>query len=68
MNAKNVFPITLTFVLLLIAGVVLAVSARLLENSMDQIILIVMGGALVSGSLAFYLNQMFTLDRESRRK
>lgn len=68
MNTKNIFPITLTFVLLLIAGVVLAVSARLLENSMDQIILIVMGGALVSGSLAFYLNQMFTLDRESRRK
>ena len=68
MNTKNVFPITLTFVLLLIAGEVLAVSARMLENTMDQIILIVMGGALVSGSLAFYLNQMFTLDRESRRK
>ena len=68
MNAKTVFPLTLTFVLLLIAGVTMAVFARLLENSIDQIILIVMGSALVSGSLAFYLNQMFSLDRESRQK
>ena len=68
MNAKTVFPITLTFILLLIAGVIMAVSARLLESSLDQIILIVMGSALVSSSLAFYLNQMFTQDRETRRK
>ena len=67
MNVKTVFPITLTFALLLIVGVLMAVSARLLENSIDQIVLIGMGSALVSGSLAFYLNQMFNLDRESRQ-
>ena len=67
MNAKTIFPITLIFALLVIAGVSLAVSARLLSDLLDQIVLIGIGSALVSGALAFYLNQMFHLDREAKR-
>jgi uncharacterized membrane protein YesL len=66
MNKHEVIRATITFAILLAAGIILAVSGQYLPQAYDQIVLVVMGGALVAGSLAFYLGYMFTLDRESR--
>jgi hypothetical protein len=65
MDKKQVFKTTVTFVMLLIAGVGLAVSARVMQQPLEQMVLVGIGSALVGGALAFYLNQMFNLDRET---
>jgi hypothetical protein len=65
MNKRQVIRSTVTFAVLLVAGILLAISGRNLAGTFDQLVLVVMGGALVAGSLSFYLGQMFTLDRES---
>lgn len=66
MKTQEIFKLTVTFVLLLAAGVAMAVAARLLPDTFEQVVLVGMGSALVSGSLAFYLNQMFNLNRKSQ--
>lgn len=65
MDKAQVFKATITFVLLLVAGLGLAVSARFLSGASEQMVMVGVGSALVGGSLAFYLNQMFNLDRDS---
>ena len=67
MNKREVIRSTVTFAVLLFAGILLAISGRNLAAAFDQLVLVVLGGALVAGSLAFYLSHMFTLDRESRQ-
>ncbi len=66
MKTQEIFKLTVTFVLLLAAGVAMAVAARLLPDTFEQVVLVGMGSALVSGSLAFYLNQMFNLNRKNQ--
>lgn len=67
MNKEQVFKTTITFVLLLFAGIGLAVSARLLQQPVEQIVMVGVGSALIGGSLAFFLNQMFNLDRYTQQ-
>ena len=63
MNNQNIFKVTITFGLLTLAGIVVVILAQLLPETMQQMALVGIGSALVAGSLAFFLNQMFNLDR-----
>lgn len=67
MNKEQVFKTTITFVSLLVAGIGLAVSARLLQQPVEQMVMVGVGSALIGGSLAFFLNQMFNLDRDTQK-
>jgi len=64
MDKNSVVKVSVTFALLLVAGVCLGVFARQVDDLATQMLLIGIGCALVGGSLAFYLNQMFTLERQ----
>ena len=66
MKSQDIFKLTITFVLLTAAGVGIVVAAKLLPETFQQIALVGIGSALVAGSLSFYLNQMFNLDRRSK--
>jgi len=63
MKNQNIFKVTITFGLLTLAGIVMVILAQLLTVTMQQMALVGIGSALVAGSLAFFLNQMFNLDR-----
>lgn len=52
------------FVALLIAGVGMIIAARTLETQINQQVLMHIGGAMVSGGLAFFLIEMFRWDRD----
>ncbi len=67
MNKPEIVRLTVTFTTLLIIGIVLAVSAQGVNDAFTHLVLVAMGSALVGGSLAFYLNQMFALDREAKK-
>jgi Na+/citrate or Na+/malate symporter len=64
MDKNSVVKVSVTFALLLGVGVTLGVLARQVDDLATQMLLIGIGCALVGGSLAFYLNQMFTLERQ----
>ena len=64
MDKNSVVKVSVTFALLLGVGVTLGVLARQVDDLATQMLLIGIGCALVGGSLAFYLNQMFTLKRQ----
>jgi len=63
MKNQNIFKVTITFGLLTLAGIVMVILAQQLTVTMQQMALVGVGSALVAGSLAFFLNQMFNLDR-----
>jgi len=63
MKNQNIFKVTITFGLLTLAGIVMVILSQLLTVTMQQMALVGIGSALVAGSLAFFLNQMFNLDR-----
>ncbi len=65
MDKEQVIKTTITFVVLLVAGIALAVSSRFLQQPIEQMVMVGVGSALIGGSLAFYLNQMFNLNRET---
>lgn len=52
---------TVTFVTLAIAGILMAVGAKTLANTVDQIILIAIGSALFGAALSFFLVRVFSL-------
>ena len=62
MKSQAVFKVTVTFVVLTAAGIGMVIAAQLLPEAFQQMALVAVGSALVAGSLAFYLNQMFNLD------
>lgn len=66
MKVQDTFRLTITFAVLTAAGVSLAIAAQWLPEAVQQMALVGMGCALVAGSLAFYLNQMFNLDRRTK--
>lgn len=68
MKSQDIFKLTITFVLLTAAGVGIVVAAQLLPETFQQIALVGIGSALVAGSLSFYLNQMFNLDRRAQEE
>ena len=65
MKFQDIFKLTITFVLLTAAGIGMVVAGQLLPEAFQQMALVGIGSALVAGSLAFYLNQMFNLDRSN---
>jgi hypothetical protein len=68
MKSQNIFKVTITFVILTAAGVGMVIAAQLLPEAFQQMALVGIGSALVAGSLAFYLNQMFNLDRRAKEE
>ena len=63
---KKQFPVkaVITFVVLVVAGAILSATAGNYLSGGDQIVVTTMGGAVVGGSLAFFLIEMFRWDRE----
>lgn len=62
MNTKTLLTRTVvTFAVLAVAGVGMAVSARNLVNPFDQTLLIAVGTAIFGASLAFFLVRVFAL-------
>ena len=62
MNTKTLVTRTsVTFVILATAGILMAVGAKTLTDSVDQIILIAVGSALFGAALAFFLVRVFSL-------
>ena len=64
MDKNSVVKVSVTFALLLVAGICLGVFALQVDDLATQMLLIGIACALVGGSLAFYLNQMFNLERQ----
>ena len=62
MNTKTLIARTsITFVLLAITGISMAVGAKTITNPTDQSILIAVGSALFGAALAFFLVRIFSL-------
>ena len=62
MNTKNVVTRTVvTFVVLAVAGISLAVGAKFMVNAIEQTIMIAVGTAMFGASLTFFLMRLFAL-------
>ena len=62
MNTKTLITrTTLTFVILALAGIFMAVGAKTMTEGVDQSILISVGSALFGAALAFFLVRLFAL-------
>ena len=66
MNKQSLVKAVITFAILVAGGVVLSVVGAKNLSGGDQMVVVTMGSALVGGSLAFFLVEMFRLDRESK--
>jgi len=64
MNKQSLVKAIITFAVLVAGGIVLSVVGSSNTSGGDQIVMAAMGSALVGGSLAFFLIEMFRLDRE----
>jgi len=62
MNTKNlIIPTVVTFAVLAVAGIGMAVGVRNLVDPFDQTVLIATGIAIFGASLAFFLVRVFSL-------
>ncbi len=62
MNTKTLITrTTVTFVTLAIAGILMAVSAKTMPNTTDQLVLVAVGSALFGAALSFFLVRIFSL-------
>ena len=62
MNTKNLITRTVViFVVLAVAGIGMAVSARNIADLFDRTVLIAVGSALFGASLSFFLVRLFSL-------
>lgn len=62
MNTKNLITRTvITFIVLAVAGIGVAIGARNLVDPFDQTILIAVGCAIFGASLAFFLIRVYSL-------
>lgn len=62
MDTKNVVTrTTVTFVVLAIAGILMAVGSKTMTETVDQMILIAVGSALFGAALSFFLVRIFSL-------
>ena len=62
MNTKTLITRTaVTFALLAIAGILMAVGAKTMPPGVDQTILISVGAAMFGGALAFFLVRVFSI-------
>jgi hypothetical protein len=62
MNTKSLLTRTvIVFAALAAAGIVVAVSAQFVADSLEQTIMVALGSALFGASLAFFLVRLFSL-------
>lgn len=62
MNTKSLINRTvIVFAALAAAGIIVAVSAQLVVNALEQTVLVALGSAMFGGSLAFFLVRLFSL-------
>jgi hypothetical protein len=62
MNTKTLITrTTVTFIVLAIAGIFMAVGAKTMPAGVDQTILISVGSALFGAALAFFLVRVFSI-------
>lgn len=62
MNTKTLITrTTVTFVVLAIAGILMAVGSKTMVDTVDQLILIAVGAALFGAALSFFLVRIFAL-------
>ncbi len=62
MDTKTLITRTsVTFVILAIAGILMAVGAKTLTDAVDQMILVAVGSALFGAALGFFLVRIFSL-------
>lgn len=62
MNAKSLLIRTvIVFAALAAAGIVVAVSAQFVADSLEQTIMVALGSALFGASLSFFLVRLFSL-------
>lgn len=66
MNASELIKVTIVFALLTLAGVGLAVGSANLAEAQSQQVLVSLGSALFGGALAFFLIQLFDLNRRAK--
>ncbi len=65
MNTKTLITRTsVTFVILAIAGIFMAVGAKTMTDAVDQLILIAVGSALFGAALSFFLVRIFSLSEK----
>ncbi len=65
MNTKTLITrTTVTFVILTLAGIFMAVSAKTMTDAVDQLILIAVGSALFGAALSFFLVRIFSLSEK----
>jgi hypothetical protein len=65
-SSSEIIKATAVFVGLVVLGVSLTVLSKFIGENVEQNILINIGSAIIGGSLAFFLIEMFRLDRESQ--
>ncbi len=65
MNRQDVTKVTITFVALFVVSLCMIVGAQIWAPVDVQQVLIHVGSAILGGTLAFYLVQMFDLERAS---
>ena len=62
MNTRDLITrTTFTFIALAIAGILMAVGAKTMTDTVDQFILIAVGSALFGAALSFFLVRIFSL-------
>ena len=66
MNKEFPVKAIITFAVLVAAGVIVAVTGGRLATGNDQMVLANMGSAIVGGSVAFFLIEMFRWDRKRK--
>jgi hypothetical protein len=66
---KNKFPVkaTITFAVLVVAGVIVTATAGNYVTGYDQVVVANLGSAIFGGGLAFFLIEMFRWDRKRNR-
>ncbi len=66
MNTNEIVKVTSVFVLLTLAGLGLAVGSAKVADVPSQQVLVSLGSAIFGGALAFFLIQLFDLNRQAR--
>jgi hypothetical protein len=60
-TSKSVTRTAVIFAALAIAGIGVAISAQVVANTLDQIIMVALGTAIFGAGLTFFLTRMFAL-------
>ena len=68
MNTKNqIIRTVVIFIALTFAGIGMALSAKLVTDALEQIILVAVGSALFGASLTFFLVRILSIEENNAR-